>query len=434
MVVRHPTIFYEPQSSAAAAALKSNSRPLLVVSLFFILAGNISLATTVGDQSSVFTAVIRAAGLACGIGGLMVALSKQADNRIQPLVLWLSPFAVFLMYCTFSAAWSLQPSATLIRSAETMTTVGFSALWTHVAARQCRSERDLCTWIASAVIAVALYGLFVNAALFGDPIRIVVSNEETVRARFVFGSLHPLAVGDILAIGAIATMMSSFRISRKVLALLLLLLLLYLTNATGAAIMATAIGAGYGGVIIVKNLGAARSIVLLPFSMVTAGFAVGIAFALELPLTRRLVEDQRLWTFTGRTQLWSAIWESGLASTWFGTGFDAARSAILEIFGVAYQVHNQYLAVLVELGYVGLAQFIPVLVIWLVPIVKSQSLVIGCFTLYILGINMDNASMFTKTWLIFLTVFCYVLALEMRRRSWRSGGRTHKTSSRELLT
>ena len=428
MTARYSTILYKSQIRPASASLQGNSRSLLVVSLFFVLAGNISL-TAADDQSSASTVIIRAAGLACGIGCLLIALSKQADMRIDSVALWLSPFAVFLMYCTFSAAWSLQRSATLIRSAETMTTIGFAALWAHVAVRQSSSERDLCTWIAAAVVGVALYGLFVNAALFGEPIRIVVNSEESERARFVFGSLHPLAVGDILAIGAIAAIMSALRMSLKVLALVLLLPLLYLTNATGALLLVCVITVTYLGARAVRSTGVARTIILFPFGVITAYFAVAIAFALELPVTQRIMEDQRVWTLTGRIQLWSAIWDSGLATTWFGTGFDAARNAILEIFGIAYQVHNQYLSILVELGYIGLALFIPVLVIWLVPIVRSRSLVIGCFALYILGINMDNASMFTKTWLIFLTVFCYVLALDLAYRSARMAGQPIKLRS-----
>jgi O-antigen ligase len=418
MSARH-SITLDAPPRRTSASLQLSPRLLLVVSLFFILAGNISLA---GDQGSGSTAVIRAAGLACGIGCLLIAVARQPDTRINSLVVWLIPFAVFLAYCIFSAAWSLQPSATLIRSAETTITVIFAALWTHVAVRQSTSERDVCTWIAVAIVGVALYGLFVNAALFGGPIRIVVNSEESDRARFVFGSLHPLAVGDILAIGVIAAIMSVMRLLPKVLALLLLLPLLYLTNATGALLLVAVIGATYLGARAVRSTGVARTIILLPFALMTAYFAAAIAFALELPVTQKIMEDQRIWTLTGRTVLWSAIWESGLASTWFGTGFDAARNAILEIFGIAYQVHNQYLAVLVELGYVGLALFVPVLVIWLVPIAKSRSLVIGCFALYVLGINMDNASMFTKTWLIFLTVFCYVFALDLISKSRRQIG------------
>ena len=419
MTVQHSTVPYDLRSSATGSAWRTTSRSLLVLSVFFVLAGNIPLA---GEQGSASTAVIRAAGLACGLGCLLVVASRQAGMRIEYLAVWLSPFAAFLMYCTFSAAWSLQPGATLIRSAETATTIVFAALWTHVAVRQGTSEKDLCTWIALAVVGVAIYGLCVNATLFGGPIRIVVNSEESDRARFVFGNLHPLAVGDILAIGAIAAIMSAVRLVLKLIALLLLLPLLYLTNATGAILLVAVIAATYLGARAVRSTGVARTIILLPFGLMTAYFAVAVAFALELSVTQKIMEDQRIWTLTGRTVLWSAIWESGLASTWFGTGFDAARNAILEIFGIAYQVHNQYLAILVELGYIGLALFVPVLIIWLIPIIRSRCLVIGCFALYILGINLDNASMFTKTWLIFLTVFCYVFALDLISKSARQAG------------
>jgi O-antigen ligase len=418
MTVQQSTVPFEPHARRTGRVVWLSARALLTISLFFILAGNISLA---GDPGSASVAIIRAAGLACGIGCLFIAVARQPDTRINAVVLWLTPFAAFLTYCVFSAAWSLQPSATLIRSAETAITIIFTALWAHVAIRQSASARDVCTWMAVAVIGVALYGLFVNTALFGGPIRIVIS-EESERARFVFGNLHPLAVGDILAIGTIAAIMSAMRLVPKVLALAVLLPLLYLTNATGAILLVVAVTAAYVGARSVHRTGVARTIILLPFAAMTAYFAVAIAFALELPLTQKIAEDQRIWTLTGRTQLWAAIWQSGLATTWFGTGFDAARNAILEIFGIAYQVHNQYLAILVELGYAGMALFIPLIVIWLVPIIRSQSLVIGCFALYVLGINMDNASMFTKTWLIFLTVFCYVFALDLISKSARLAG------------
>jgi O-antigen ligase len=418
MTAQQSTIPYESRSRRTSHVLRLSARFLLVASLFFILAGNISLA---GDQGSASTAIIRAAGLACGLGCLFIAVARQPDTRINAVVVWLIPFAAFVAYCIFSAAWSLQPSATLIRSAETAITIIFAALWAHVAIRQSASARDVCSWIAMAVVGVALYGLFVNTALFGGPIRIVIS-EESERARFVFGNLHPLAVGDILAIGTIAAIMSAMRLVPKALALVVLLPLLYLTNATGAILLVAAVTAAYVGARSVHRTGIARAIILLPFAAMTAYFAVAIAFALELPLTQKIAEDQRIWTLTGRTQLWAAIWQSGLATTWFGTGFDAARNAIMEIFGIAYQVHNQYLAILVELGYLGMALFIPMLIIWLIPIIKSQSLVIGCFALYVLGINMDNASMFTKTWLIFLTVFCYVFALDSLSKAARLAG------------
>jgi O-antigen ligase len=403
------------RQAAGAPPLPLSSRSLMVCSLFVVLAGNIVL-TASGDDSAA-TSIVRGAGLACGFGFLLIALSRQADTRVERLGMWLSPFAVFLIYCMFSAAWSLQPSSTLIRSAETTATVAFAALWAHVAVRYCRSEQDMCTWIAAAVLGVVIYGLLINAVIFGGPIRIVISSDESERARFVFGYLQPLAVGEMLAIGTLAAIMSSLRPSLKCAALAVLIPLLYLTKTTGAAMLVAAITAAYVGARTAARLGANRIVILLPFMLATVGLVLSTAVALQLPPFQQIAEDERLLRLTGRTELWSAIWESGLASTWFGTGFDTARDAIHAIFGISYQVHNQYLAILVELGYVGLAIFALLLVIWLVPIVRSQSLVLACFALYILGVNLDNASMFTRTWLIFLTVFCYVFALDLVSRA-----------------
>jgi hypothetical protein len=403
-----------PRPHAPDGPLQLSSRLLLIVSLFFILAGNIPLD---GDQQSPAAAIIRAAGLACGAGCLLMAWAKQGrDLKIESLAISLSPFAIFLAYCTFSAVWSLQPSVTLVRSAETMTTIMLAALWTQVAILQGSSERQLCTWIAVAVVAVALYGLLVNAALFGAPIRIVANNHESNRPRLVFGGLHPLAAGNILAIGTVATIMAGFRLVLKAFVLMLLMPLLYLTNATSAMLLVAIITVTYLGASAVRSTGMARTIILLPVVVMTAYFAITIAVALELPVTQKIIENQWIWTFE-RTLLWGAIWELGLASTWLGTGFDAARNAILEIFGFAYQVHNQYLAIMIELGYVGLALFTLVIAIWLIRIIKSGSLVLGCFALYVLGINMDSASMFTNSWLIFLMVFCYVFAIGRMSKS-----------------
>jgi O-antigen ligase len=412
---RHTTVVLQQLTTRQ----QQTTRLLLVASLFFILAGNISL----GDQESSATALCRAAGLVCGAGCLLIAWSKQgSDLGIRSLAVSLSPFAIFLAYCMFTVAWSLQPGATFTRSAETMTTIVLAALWTQVALRHGASEQDVCRWIALAVIAVTLYGLFVNAVLFGNPIRMAINREESTRARFVFGNTHPLAIGDILAIGVLAALMSSLRLAPKTLAILLLLPLFYLTNATGALLLVSVLSATYLAAKAARTAGVARAIILLPFGLITAYFVIAIAFALEVPITQKIMEDERIWTLTGRTLLWSAIWEAGLANTWFGTGFDAARNAIMQVFGIAYQVHNQYLAILVELGYVGLFLFMPLLIIWLAPIIKSGNLVAGCFGVYVLGINMDNASMFTKTWLIFLTIFCYVLALELVARQARMRG------------
>ena len=85
MTARQSTIFYQSHTPPAGVSLLLFSKLLLVASLFFVLAGNISL-TAAGDESS-STAMIRAAGLACGIGCLLIIVSRQADLRIDAVAL-----------------------------------------------------------------------------------------------------------------------------------------------------------------------------------------------------------------------------------------------------------------------------------------------------------------------------------------------------------
>jgi O-antigen ligase len=147
---------------------------------------------------------------------------------------------------------------------------------------------------------------------------------------------------------------------------------------------------------------------LLWFGLFAAGV---IALLFKGNAVERLLSNERLLSLTRRSELWSAIWLSGLANTWFGTGFDAAKGAIEDVFGVAFQAHNQYLGVLVELGYAGVFLFAAVFLIWGVVVVRSGSILVWCLALYVVGINMNNASMFSKGSIIFLMVLCYVNAL-----------------------
>jgi O-antigen ligase len=284
----------------------------------------------------------------------------------------------------------------------------FSGLWCYAAARVHASERELCRWIALAVIGFVLYGLLINVAVYGDPMKLALSHEESTRPRLVFGGLHPLTLGDVMAIGAIATVMSDMRLRWKAVALLILLTLLQLTDATGARILFIVTIGVYLNMRAIRNRHAALWLALLWLGVLVAG---GLALLFKGEAIGRLLENERLSSLTGRSQLWSAIWQSGLANTWLGTGFDAARGAIEDVFGVAYQVHNQYLGVLVELGYAGVFLFAAVFLIWAVVVVRSRSIMAWCLALYVVGINMNNASMFTKGSIIFLTILCYVSAL-----------------------
>jgi len=404
-----PQLLYPPHDEATA-----HYNVVLIGALFLALVGNIPPSGGFSTDSEGSTAVVRAAGLGAGMLLLLFDLIRNGSEGARRTLFFLSPFFAFLAFCMLSAAWSLDSKATIIRSAESMVTFAFCGLWTHAAIRASGSDRQLCSWIAVAVVGVALYGLLLNTALFGNPIRMVMSNEDSGRVRLVFGGLHPLAVGDIVSIGIVTAIMSSFRLWQKLAALMLFMPLLLLTDATGARLLVAVLLVLYGVVQASRSIGFWRVMMLMALFGIVACIVLAILFNLEHPIAQRISGDGRIWSLTGRTLLWEVIWQSGLANTWLGTGFDAARGAILHVFGIAYQVHNQYLSILVELGYVGMLLFIPMFLIWLAPVVMSRSLIAWSFAIYIAAINMNNASMLTKNWLIFATVFCYIVSLEER--------------------
>ena len=417
--MRTAPLVHQPRSlhySRPHDAAASTTNAVLIGALFLALVGNIPPAGGFSMDSDGSTAVVRAAGFGAGSLLLLFDLIRNGSEGARKTIFFLTPFLAFLAFCMLSASWSLDPKATIVRSTESMGTFIFCGLWTHAAVRSSDSDRQVCSWIAVAIVGVAVYGLLMNTALFGNPIRMVTSNEESDRIRLVFGGLHPLAVGDIMSLGIVTAVMSSLRVWQKIAALFLFSPLLILTDATGARVLVAIVLLIYITVQATRFLGLPRLMLLsVPFGIV-AVLGVALLFSLEHPVAETMSGDERIWTLTGRTTLWAVIWESGLANTWLGTGFDAARSAILDIFGIAYQVHNQYLSILVELGYVGLFLFVPMFIVWGATVFGSRSLIAWCFAIYIAGINMDNASMLTKTWLIFATVFCYIISLEQRQR------------------
>lgn len=403
------------QSDAIAAdPLARNPRPglayaqaYLAFAFFVFLAGMIPPSSAY-ESAGGLVAVTRAGGLAMAFVSLYLCISRERMSDILRVLPCLFPFAMFLLYAGVSVIWSLDPQLTINRTIEAYATVLFAGLWCYAAAHVFASEREFCRWIAFAILGLAFYGLLVNVAVYGDPIMLALNHEESTRPRLVFGGVHPLTVGDLMAIGAIATVLSDLRLRWKAVALLILLALLQLSDATAARILFVVVVVLYLNICAIRSRHAVLWLALLWFGLFAAG---GMALLFEGGAIERLLSNERLLSLTGRSELWNAIWLSGLASTWFGTGFDAAKGAIEDVFGVAFQAHNQYLGVLVELGYAGVFLFAAVFLIWGVVVVRSGSIMVWCLALYVVGINMNNASMFSKGSIIFLMVLCYVNAL-----------------------
>jgi O-antigen ligase len=73
----------------------------------------------------------------------------------------------------------------------------------------------------------------------------------------------------------------------------------------------------------------------------------------------------------GRFDAWSAVWERSWQRPWLGAGVGAAYIFVPQVWTEMTHVHNDYLRVFYELGLVGLALFI-VVIVWQLFDVRRQ--------------------------------------------------------------
>jgi O-antigen ligase len=357
----------------------------LALSLFVFFAGNIPPLNV--SEGGVSGPAIRAGGMFLGMLVLVWLLHRSRIASVVPALGVLIPLAPLLAFCFASVLWSQAREATIARSIETTMAVVYAALWAFLAVRLVGGERRAFNAIAAAIVMIAVQGLLMNLLIAGTPLRIVLLREGTDRLRLVFGFLHPLAVGDMLAIGILALCGGTLRLLSKAALGLPLFYLLVLTDSTGALLLTVTLGTA----LLVTNTRDARSLVvrslLTLLAILVASMTIVVA---HQDMLDRIAANQRLWSMTGRVQLWQAITNAGLADTWLGTGFDASRPAIDSAFGTAFNSHSAYLGVLVDLGYVGLVLFLVFMASFVWRLLRKPGALAWAFGLYCIGVGITN--------------------------------------------
>jgi O-antigen ligase len=385
--------------------LRLGVRQLLCVSLFLAIAGAIPFTANEGLLQPITRAgFLAAASAVLALAAQQGHVSATAAWRYFPL-----PLAAYLAWCALSTLWSESPDTTVVRLAEALVTFLYFQSFIFVLALTVPSIRDCAGVIATASVAVAAFGLLVNSAMFGTPFHYWLNPDVPDRPRFTFGYLHPLAAGDVLAIGILCGAFASWRLLVKVLVGACLFQLLAMTDSTGARLAVL----GMLPVILLLHDGhpmrSAQRILcaslvacLALFALINSGADVALPFAAD-------ESNARLFTLTGRTQIWTAIFENGLASTPFGYGFEAARYVIGPLMGRSYHAHNLYLNVLVETGVVGFLIFLALIVCWVWRLATHGSLLPILLAAYVLMLSMNNPGMFTKQTIMLLFLLSYWL-------------------------
>lgn len=111
----------------------------------------------------------------------------------------------------------------------------------------------------------------------------------------------------------------------------------------------------------------------------------------------------------GRFDAWSAVWEKAWQRPWFGTGVGSSYIFVPKVWTNMYHVHNDYLRVFFELGLVGLALYLAIIVWQLFnlrrQIAESDGIVRTTFSAAWLGLLAMLISCLTDNTMIYTTLY-----------------------------
>ena len=376
----------------------------LAISLFFAMAGSIPFTPSEG----VLQPFTRAAFMVVAYSVLVLAARSDRRSVTAPWRIFPVPLAAYLLWSMCSIGWSLNPANSAIRIAEAVLTFLYLQSFIFTIGQSCKSIAGIAQIIAVAFLGVSAFGLAVNVALFHTPLYFWVNPDVPERPRFTFGYLHPLAAGDILALGVLGAAFAPWRLVAKLCAAAFLFFLLTLSDSTAARFCVLALlPMAYivGGQNAWHQSWRAASIA----GAMAIGAAVLVALGKGQLADLTSPDNARLFTLTGRVEIWKIILNNGLATTPFGYGFEAARYAITPLVGRSYHAHNLYLNVLVETGIIGFVIFLFIILQWFRRLLNHGEIFAWTLMAYVLALSMNNPGMFTKQTIMFAFLLSYHL-------------------------
>ena len=273
--------------------------------------------------------------------------------------------ALILAYAALaliSTTWSQAPALTLVRAVQLSIISALAIL----AVRVMSPSRAI--WTSCSVLAVYVLCCAVSTPIVGAE---ATSDPDGGAYRFAWFAVHPIAVGSLAAIAALA-MLSPSLFSRagahrllglpRLLVLILLLTILILTSTRGPLL---AFIAGAGMLLMMRMSWPAR---LTLAGIATAAVLVCAVAGADLRdwldaaagrdafISRAFFRGQSvdtLLSLNGRLELWSDLGPVIAANPTVGLGFQASRGVVLETAPWAAYAHNALLQAMLDLGVVG---------------------------------------------------------------------------------
>lgn len=310
-------------------------------------------------------------------------------------------FAVGLLaWCTLSVLWSVDPAATQVQVftlAQTVLT--FLLLWEF-----CRTLDEVRGMLRGYVIGAAVMGVrLLHGALTAveDP------------TRYTVVGVHPNSLAFVLALGIpmswYLSVTATGRIERLAAGLYpALAAAAIIFTASRSALLVTAMALLVIPLMAVQTRSPRQ---LLGITVVVVGLAGILAVAPAKPIERLGTATEEIETaeLAGRAELWRASSRALVEAPYVGVGLGSTDLVLLREIGLEKGSHNSFLAVTLEVGFLGLLLFLLLFAACLLPSFRLRGtdriLAVVLGATLVLGLLPRHWHMEKPTWLV-LALLC----------------------------
>lgn len=353
------------------ARLRSASSVQRYVSLLAFAAA-LAFAFTLPWERGVVVPGVGSLGRLVGLAALSVTMLMLFDGtsvRFRRPPIFLALAGGFTVWALASVWWSVAPDATLDRAVTYAQLLAMSWVLWQVSNDQSRSRSLLQAYVLGGyVMVVGLVAAYIASSADGF-VRYAAfaENQNYLAQRLVLG----------LPMAWYLTQKSNNRVLRWVNALFIpaCLLAVGLSASRGAFVMAAV------ALLVVpmtlRHMPQVRRVGLVLVMVV--GFVTVLSLAPVENVTRLAETPDAIATFdfTRRERIWQVGLEAYLApsASWaVGMGAGTFGAVVAPTFGGPVSSHNAYVSVLVELGPIGLALFLAMIVVPMIPVLKQPPL------------------------------------------------------------
>ncbi|MBX3422408.1 MAG: O-antigen ligase family protein [Pirellulaceae bacterium] len=297
------------------------------------------------------------------LGGLgFLLLTYVTRNRLKPQLLWHVPFFGFAGWGMVSVLWSARPDESFGQVISLLTLILVS-LAVSIVLRRERDVSDAIRFITLNLMALCLF-LLVTGIL-------IPSSHHMTRNGMGLG--HSTNSGSTASLGLVLLLgcgaLWNWRWIRYLMVpgcLLFVSVALFSANRLSMAItvcMVPSLWLLYGSR---RSLGIALVLAAVVGSVFLISDPNFSSISDTLQTVNRNQSADEISSFSGRQQMWAAMWTSFLTSPWIGHGyFLSSQTGELEVWylydeltGVNWTAHNLWLQAMVSTGMIGLALFL----------------------------------------------------------------------------